>query len=386
MEKNKGRARRGPIERSGLIESRCCAGSSLQRLNGLRRTGAAAVCAFVLGCLLLSACGGQKRETGAEDAELIVCSSHNEEIVRIIIAEFRERTGLRARFIQGGTGEMLARLRKDAEARAALAQRGAPAEAPVCDVMWGGGAESLAANADLFEPYFSPEAAAILPANKAADGSWTGFTLLPMAIGYNSVLLSKEKAPRSWADLLEPRFKGAIAYADPAVSASSYTILRTLGSALEKEGMTREQAERAFLENLNGKIMPESSTVFPAVASGEFLVGLYHDEGATELMLQGSDLRVVYPSDGTSAVPDGVALVRGSAHKAAAKRFIDFVLSADVARVMISRFHRRSARTDCPTPRGQTPLSGIKILDYNIAEAAAQKGATLARFNSIMRR
>jgi iron(III) transport system substrate-binding protein len=343
--------------------------------------GAAA--AIALTALFFASCAPSGRAALEAPCDLVVYSSHNDDIVRVISAEFRERSGIKVRVVEGGTVEMLGRLRSESM-HGASASAGVSAEGSAsCDVLWGGGAESLAANVDLFEPYFSPEAAAILAANKAADGSWTGFTLLPMAIGYNSRLLSGDSAPKSWADLLSPRFKGAIAYADPSVSASSYTILRTLGSALESRGMSRAEAEAAFVRNLDGKLMPESATVFPAVASGEYLIGLYHDEGAHELMLSGSDLRIVYPSDGTSAVPDGVALVRGAPHEAAAKRFIDFVLSLDVARVMGARFHRRSARVDCPTPPGQAALSDIRLVDYDIAVAAAEQEATLARFKAL---
>lgn len=315
----------------------------------------------------------------ADDADLVVYSSHPEEIVRVVVAEFRGRTGLSLRVVQGGTGEILQRLRTETEAA-----RGRPSP---CDLLWGGGAESLTANADLFEPYASPEAAAIKPAWKAPDSSWTGFTVLPMAIGYNLRLLTADKAPSSWADLLEPRFKGAIAYADPAVSASSYTILRTLGSALSaRGGRTRAEVEEAFIANLDGRLLPESSAVFASVASGEFLVGLYHDEGARELMITGSDLAIIYPRDGTSAVPDGVALIKGARHAEAARRFIDFVLGSDVAKVMSTRFHRRSARSDCPTPEGQLPLSALRLVDYNIGVAAAEKRETLERFAAVRNR
>jgi iron(III) transport system substrate-binding protein len=327
--------------------------------------------AALAAALALGACdrlAAAKAKAGSEAADLVVYSSHPEDIIRVVVAEFRDRTGLRVRVAQGGTGEMLKRLR---------------ASPGACDVLWGGGAESLAANADLFEPYVSPEAAAIPAAYKAADGTWTGFTVLPMVIGYNVRLLAADRVPRSWAELLEPRFKGGIAYADPAVSGSSFTILRTIGSALSSRGgQPRAAVEEAFVRNLDGRLLPESSAVFPAVASGEFLVGLYHDEGARELMISGSDLGIVYPRDGTSAVPDGVALVRGSPRSAAARRFVDFVLGPDVAGVMSTRFHRRSARSDCPTPTGQLPLSRIRLAPYDIVEAAAEKAETLARFKA----
>jgi len=348
-----------------------------------------ALCAIIIACALLAvgctkgapspAIGatGADRAAGADgagEADLVIYSSHPDELARVVVAEFRERTGLRVKLVRGGTGEMLARLRSEAEAGKG-----------VCDVFWGGGAESLAANIDLFEPWTSSEDAAIPAVYKAADHRWNGFTVLPMVIAYNKRLLPAGRVPRSWSDLFEPYFRGSIAYADPSVSASSYTILRTIGSALSKPGgPSRTDVEEAFARALAGKVLGESSAVFPAVASGEYLVGIYHDEAAQELLITGSDLKIVYPADGTSAVPDGVALVRGCAHCAAAGTFIDFVLGADVARVMGTRFHRRSVRTDSAPIPGQPALPEITLAPYDIGEAAADKAATLERFKGYL--
>ena len=345
-----------------------------------------ALCAILVACAMISAAcakGGSATTTatsragGIADAagfDLVVYSSHPDELARVVIAEFRDRTGFRVKLVRGGTGEMLARLRSEAEAG-----EGA------CDVFWGGGAESLAANVDLFEPWTSSEDAAIPAVYKAADRRWNGFTVLPMVIAYNKRLLPSGRVPRSWSDLFEPYFRGSIAYADPEVSASSYTILRTLGSALSGPGgPSRAEVEEAFARALEGKVLGESAAVFPAVASGEYLVGIYHDEAAQELLIAGSDLKIVYPADGTSAVPDGVALVKACAHREAAGTFIDFVLGADVARVMGTRFHRRSVRTDSAPIPGQPALSEIRLAPYDIAEAAAEKVATLGRFKGYL--
>ena len=361
----------------------------------LRAFGAVLAAAFLLACFGCTKAGsstgpgssgaaaGGADAAGISDAagitdaagfDLVVYSSHPDELARVVVAEFRDRTGLRVRLVRGGTGEMLARLRSEAEAG-----KGA------CDVFWGGGAESLAANVDLFEPWTSSEDAAIPAVYKAADRRWNGFTVLPMVIAYNKRLLPAGRVPRYWSDLFEPYFRGSIAYADPNVSASSYTILRTIGSALSRAGgPSRMEVEEAFARALEGKVLGESSAVFPAVASGEYLVGIYHDEAAQELLITGSDLKIVYPADGTSAVPDGVALVNSCKHRVAAGSFIDFVLGADVARVMGTRFHRRSVRTDSAPIPGQPALSEIPLAPYDIGEAAAEKVATLERFKGYL--
>jgi iron(III) transport system substrate-binding protein len=348
-----------------------------KRKRAARTLAAAALALAAASCLASCSRAASKGRGASPPADLVVYSSHSEEIARVVVSEFRGRTGLRVALVIGGTGEMLKRLRGEVgEAR----RRGA---SETCDVLWGGGAESLSANSELFERYVSPETASIADAYKSADGSWTGFTILPMAICYNTRLVSADRAPKSWKELLEPRFKGSIAYADPRVSASSYTILRTIGSAVSAgAGASREAVEAAFVANLDGKLLPESGDVFPAVASGEFLVGLYLDQGALEYAVPGSDLRIVYPKDGTSAAPDGVALARTSRHPRDARRFIDFVLGRDVALIMSARFHRRSVRLDCPPPPGQPPLSAIRLVPYDIAQAAREKEATLARFSA----
>jgi iron(III) transport system substrate-binding protein len=292
-------------------------------------------------------------------------------MARYLAAEFRERTGLKLRIEQGGTGEMLMRLRTET----------ASGRGESCDVLWGGGAESLWANADLFEPYVSPEAAAIPGERKAADGSWTGFTVLPMVLVYNRRLLAPERAPGSWASLLEPRFRGRVAYADPSASGSAYTILRTATLALSR-GRSADEALGLFAEFIGGRLLPESTQVVPSVASGDCLVGLSFENAVTEALSTDQDLRIVYPTDGTSAVPDGVALVEGAPHPAEARRFIDFVLSSDAAKIVVGRFGRRSARLDAPSPKGLAPLSSLSILPYDISAAAAAKASLVEAFRS----
>jgi len=328
---------------------------------------------------VLPGCAGPP-EKRAPEADLVVYSSHPDELVRSVVAEWRERSGDRVRILRGGTGELLERLAAEA-AEASPAQRGGGA-----DLLWGGGAESLAANAALFDAYRSAEDAMFPAAYKAADGTWTGFTLLPMVIAYNSRLLGAERAPRSWADLLDPRLAGNIACADPAASGSAYTILRTMEEALtaglgrdEKDRGRREVARR-FARALGGRLLPASSMVLPAVASGEFLVGISFENAARELTARGSDLRIVMPAEGTSAIPDGIALVRRAAHPEAARAFIDFVLGPDVAAFMASRYGRRSARMDAAPVPGLPALSDFRIIGYDIerppGRSAPRSGAS----------
>jgi iron(III) transport system substrate-binding protein len=302
--------------------------------------------------------------------DLIVFSSHPNELIRMVVDEFRERSGLRVHVEADGTGALLKRLRL-----------GEPA-----DLLWGGGAESLVANLDLFEPYDSPARAFIPATLRDQEAYWTGFTVLPMVIFANTRLVAPDSLPRGWRDLVSPALRGAVAYADPASSGSSYTILRTM---LVAQGYP-DRAEEAwrfiegFVRAIGASPLKESALVFQGVASGEYIAGVSYENAGSDALRLGSDIALIYPEDGSSAVPDGIAIVRGAANRRAAEAFVDFALSQDVAAVMAANFKRRSSRIDAPDPEGLPPLSTIALVNYDFDAAVREREDTIERFQAIV--
>jgi len=191
--------------------------------------------------LSMVSCADRHDEPPMEEADLVVYSSHPADLIKTVLDEFRERTGLRVRVVADGTGALLAKLRRDAGSGA--------------DVLWGGGAESLVANLDLFAAYESSERSSIPPGLRDEQGYWTGFTVLPMVIIVNARLVSADNTPRSWSDLANPALAGSVAFADPASSGSSYTILRTM---LMAAGASKDP-ERAW-SMINGFVISIGGT------------------------------------------------------------------------------------------------------------------------------
>lgn len=325
---------------------------------------ACAAAAFAVSC-------AKAPEIRAErEPDLVIMSSHPADLVKLVVDEFRERSGLAVIVKSGGTGELIDRIRSGEDA----------------DLLWGGGAETLASNVGLFEPYFSPERAAVPDGLKDPDGFWTGFSVLPMVILVNSRLVAPELRPTGWADLADARFLGSVAFADPSRSGSSYTALRTMLLAA-RAGGDREGGwdfVGRFAGCLEGRALKESAAVYSGVASGEYLVGATYEYAAGDALRLGGDVSIVYPRDGSSALPDGVAIVRGTGRRPAAERFVDFALGKDVASAMRIRFLRRSARADVEPPAGLPSLDAIPLLAYDFSAAADERDATLARFKSVL--
>ncbi len=297
-----------------------------------------------------------------EEQRLVVYTSHKEEVWHPIIREFEERTGIWVEVVEGGSSELLERLSSEQEA-------------PVADVMFGGGVEGFVSYADCFSPYTTGETERLLPRFREPQGLWTPFSSLPVVLVYHTRLVSPRWVT-SWRDILSPMVRGRVAIADPAVSGSSLTGLMTLIHAMEQE-RSPEETLLALANNLDGKQLESSGEVLSAVADGSFWVGVTLEEAALKRIAAGDPLAVVYPKDGTSAVPDGTALIKGAPHAENARRFIDFTVSREVQELLTETSFRRSVRTDVPPAEGLPAMSDIPLLDYDIDWAAEHRDGVL---------
>ena len=289
----------------------------------------------------------------AEQERLVIYTSHKEEVWLPVVREFEARTGIWAEVVSGGTNELLNRLEKEKEK-------------PEADLMFGGGAEGLEACRDLFEPCVTSEVSFLDSRFTDENSVYTPFTALPQVLIYNTKLVD-EGSITGWADLLDPEYRGQIAFADPDRSGSSFTGLMTMLTAL---GGERNTVLQAFAENVDGRELPGSGDVLTGVAQGTFRVGITLEETAMQKIAEGDNIALVYPEEGTSAVPDGCALVKGARHRDNAVRFLDFVMGKDVQEQVTKRFYRRPARTDVTASEDLPLLEEIKLLDYSIPEAA----------------
>ena len=326
---------------------------------------------FVLlacGMLCLSSCSRQnKKSVQVAKPDLIVFTPHPAEKTEEIIREFRQRTGLTVHELHGGTAELLAMLGSGVKA----------------DVFWGGGIESLEASKDLFVPYISSETASINPSYLDPQGYWTGFSVMTMVIVYNSLLVQGENIPYSWKDLTSPFYCKRVFIPDPEKSGSAYSMLNAIlltsgGENWKLLGAIKSQAGASGLAE-------KAPSVHTAVASGEYFAGLTSEDSALAFLQKNptSPLTIVYPEDGTLAVPDGVALVKNSEHEEAAKAFIDFVLSDTVQGYIVQNWMRESVRDDVAIPEKARALSTINILPYDIYEAARNREHFLEKWREL---
>lgn len=303
---------------------------------------------------------------------VVVYSPHDADPLNAGVNQFMEKyPNVKVEVVAAGTGELCNRI-------------AAESANPIADVLWGGGADSLAAFKEYFEPYVCANDQYIDAAYKDPDGLWIGESPLPMVIFYNKDLIEKDglTIPEGWDDLLKPEWKGKIAYCLPSKSGSAYTQLCTmiLGHGGKEKGWDFIQQ---LYTNLDGKIVDSSGKCHKMVADGEFYVGLTIEKSAVKYKDDAS-VGFVYPKDGTSAVPDGVALVKGAPNEENAKLFIDFVTSKECQTEQSENWGRRPVRNDMQVADGLAKLSDLVLVNYDFDWAATQKEANIEHFNDIM--
>ena len=301
------------------------------------------------------------------DGSLVVYSPHDADPLNAGVAMFQAAyPDIDVQVIAAGTGELCQRIV-------------AESENPQGDVLWGGGADTLAGYVDYFDAYVCANDDVIGDAYKDADDMWIGESPLPMVFIYNKNLIAEEDVPKTWDDLCNEALKGKIAFASPAKSGSAYTQLCTI---LFSKDTIDEGWELVFnfIKNLDGKVQDSSGNCHKLVASGEYAVGVTIEKSAV-LYNDNPDIAYVYPEK-NSAVPDGVALIKNCPNPDNAKLFIDFVTGLECQTAQNADWARRPVRSDL-TPVGLVGLDTLDLGNYDFAYAAKNKAEIVEKWNDL---
>jgi iron(III) transport system substrate-binding protein len=268
--------------------------------------------------------------------------------------------------VTGGSGQLLRRIE-------------AEVTKPQGDVFWSSSANTLGAFKPLFEAYKPAGAEAVLASLKDPSDLFTAGNIHVCVMMVNKNQLAGVASPKTWADLLEPRFKGKIIIADPANSSTSYTILWGIEKLLGEAGL------KALAGNI--KVTSAASTVLRGVAQGEFAIGLTFESNAYAYVAGGQkEIELVYAQDGTFTTAEYFALIKGAPAGGVAKKLCDHLVSKEAQIALLEAAFRRPSRTDIEVSKYvQLPdLAKIKVFPTNEDEAATQRTAFLAKWAALV--
>ena len=314
--------------------------------------------ALILFCLLVGLAAA------VAQGKVVAYTAHEDNIIASMVPRFKAETGMDLEFVKLGSGDVIKRV---------VAEAGNPQ----ADVIWSIGGEQLEANAAVLEKYVPKEWDKIDPVFKVGT-NWLPYTGIMNVLIVNTRLTPAARLPKSWMDLTDRWWKDQISSATPDKSGSSYMQLNNVLIAFGNQGW--ETYEKLLA---NFFISTSSGAVPRYVNDGEALVGITLEDNAFRFVQGGGPVKIVYPSEGVVAAPDGIALIKGAPRPEAAKRFIDWCLSKSTQDFLVSQMFRRPVRTDGNIPPGLPALNQIKTLPYDFAAAARNQQAYLKRFNEL---
>jgi len=287
----------------------------------------------------------------AED-KLVVYTAYEENELKTFWEQFKKDLpdlAAKASYIRGSTGPTIARL----EAEKAN---------PQADVVWGVFNDYMtgAASKGLLEPYAAREASAIPARFKHPDNMWQGVTLLTVAFAVNQKKMAELKLPppRSWADLIDPKYKGHVVMSNPSTSGTAYLLLASHAARLGEDRMW--QYYDALDKNLS-QVTKSGGAPGRMAASGETPIGValaYEVEVAKK---QGAPIDVIWPSDGVPWTFEANGLVKGAKNPQNARRFLDWAVAKSA---MASYAEWRGTGIT----RSDVPVSGPKITEMKLID------------------
>jgi iron(III) transport system substrate-binding protein len=200
------------------------------------------------------------------------------------------------------------------------------------DVVEGSGLSGTVDGSKVVLPFYSPLFEALPKQDIAPDSTWVATRFRYIGLGYNTNFIAKDEAPKSYADLLDPRWKGKMAW---HVGSDASGALVTISTLLAAWG---EPATETYLAKLATQdIAPLSVSnrqVVDEVILGEYWIGLGISAHHPIISAgQGAPSATVL-LDPIPSLSDGIQVLKGAKHPSAAMLFVDFILSAQAQRLM----------------------------------------------------
>jgi ABC-type Fe3+ transport system substrate-binding protein len=239
------------------------------------------------------------------------------QITRPLALAFEKKyPGIKVQYSRATSSEVALKITNEARAGRILA-----------DVFDGSNTIFPLQDANLVEPYLVEAAKSYPPEFRDANGLWTTMNLYFMTVGYNTDMVQGADIPKTYDDLLNPKWAGKMAWTnDPTVNGPPGFIQNILALKGQEKGMDYLKA----LAALKPVTIPASQrVVLDKVIAGEFPLGLmtFNHHSAISAA-KGAPVAWVR-MEPLVASANLISIVKGAPHPNAAKLFLEYVLSEE---------------------------------------------------------
>ena len=270
--------------------------------------------------------------------EITAYTSLEEDDAKVYLEAFaKAEPDIHVNLLRLSTGDLGARI---------LAEKSNPHH----DVIWGWAVTQMADPRilEMIEPYKPKGIDEVKTAFKDPENRWFATTGYFAGFCVNTEILKQDglAVPTSWQDLLDPKYKGKIVMPNPASSGTGYL---QIASILQMKG---EEEGWRFLKQLDENIaqyIKSGSKPCKMASAGEYAIGASFAFSAVKQIMEGYPIVLVVPSEGAGYEIEVSSLMKTSKNKDDAKKFLDWLLTLDAAKLYGQRAEMSSVPGAEPT-------------------------------------
>ena len=296
-----------------------------------------------------------------------------ESLIGGIVEGFKKKNpGIEVDYQSAGAGKLMAKIAAERQSGKILA-----------DVIWTSEVPDFynMKNEKILEPYTPSNIKELLNPFDDYDGTFTAARLGTLGVIINTDKIKED--PTKWSDIYtKPEYKNGFGIADPALSGTSYMSVALLQSKYGWEYFDKLHEAGARIGKGSGQVIDDTSV-------GELTACLGVDYITNSKIAKGAHLKLCYMTEPNALlmVPSPVAIFKGTPHLDAAKKFVDYLLSAeaqqkvaDAGTVPVRTDVKQDPKHGLPKPEDALK-NGIKV---KYTEILPEKENTIKKFTEII--
>jgi iron(III) transport system substrate-binding protein len=308
-------------------------------------------------------------EMAKKEGKIIFYTSMDSKTANLLGEEFKKKTGISCEVFRSGTGKVLAKVEAEFAAGKYMWD--------VCQVsdlapfvIW--------SRKGLLEKYKPKGFDKFFDFMKDPDGYWLAVKSNTSVIAYNTNYIKAAEAPKSWKDLLDPKWKGLVSMSNPYYAGTTAVNIACILDLYGWDYYRQLAKNKPHIDNSHGKL----ETLM--LAGERPLIAEQNNYSVLPDKYKGQPVEVVYPTEGVTLSPGPAGILKEAPHPNAAKLFMDYICSKEAQEIIAAKYYY-PGRMDVKA-KGQPSLNELKFLFPKIAWLIEYKEEMVDKFDTIMGR
>lgn len=215
---------------------------------------------------------------------------------------------------------------------------------------------------------WTPPSADKFPAEDQHQGYWYASNAAVMVPYYNVQLVKGADVPKTWHDLLHPKWRDKIATSPITIGGSAWAMYSFMKKKLDGDYLKAFAAQKP-------RMFTSFDPAVLAVARGELPVGVVGNGNQYSAIRKGAPIRTVFPAEGAAYYIGTIFLVAHAPHPHAGELFANWFLSKQGQSSVVAVRGLYSVRKDVPSAKGEPPFDQLHAWRLPLKTMMAQNAA-----------